>query len=63
MKRTLITALLIGSAALAHAQTAPAAGRQNVNALRTVVEQFLRTQTAGLPGTVTVKVGAIDART
>lgn len=68
MKRTLITALLIGSAALAHAQTTPAAGRrdaghQNVNALRTVVEQFLRTQTAGLPGTVTVKVGAIDART
>ncbi|MFS2023616.1 flagellar basal body P-ring formation chaperone FlgA [Massilia sp. CT11-137] len=63
MKRTLITALLIGSAALAHAQTAPAAGRQNVNTLRTVVEQFLRTQTAGLPGTVTVKVGAIDART
>ncbi len=63
MKRTLITALLIGSAALAHAQTTPAAGRQNVNTLRTVVEQFLRTQTAGLPGTVTVKVGAIDART
>ena len=63
MKRTLITALLIGSAALAHAQTTPASGRQNVNTLRTVVEQFLRTQTAGLPGTVTVKVGAIDART
>ncbi|KQX96716.1 MULTISPECIES: flagellar basal body P-ring formation chaperone FlgA [Massilia] len=63
MKRTLITALLIGAAALAHAQTTPAGGRQNVNTLRTVVEQFLRTQTAGLPGTVTVKVGAIDART
>jgi flagella basal body P-ring formation protein FlgA len=63
MKRTLITALLIGAAALAHAQTTPAGGRQNVNTLRTVVEQFLQTQTAGLPGTVTVKVGAIDART
>jgi flagella basal body P-ring formation protein FlgA len=63
MKRTLITALLAGTAALSHAQTAPAAGRQNVNTLRTVVEQFLQTQTAGLPGTVTVKVGAIDART
>jgi flagella basal body P-ring formation protein FlgA len=65
MKRTLFTALLAGAAccaSLAFAQTA-VAGRQNVNALRTVVEQFLQTQTAGLPGDVTVKVGAIDART
>ncbi|WP_322403744.1 flagellar basal body P-ring formation chaperone FlgA [Massilia luteola] len=62
MKRTLLTALLVGAASLASAQTTPA-GRQNINALRTVVEQFLHTQTAGLPGTVTVKVGAIDART
>jgi flagella basal body P-ring formation protein FlgA len=69
MKRTLLIALLAGTASLAAAQTQPAAtgrrdaGPQNVNALRTVVEQFLQTQTAGLPGTVTVKVGAIDART
>jgi flagella basal body P-ring formation protein FlgA len=62
MKRTLLTALLLGAATLASAQNAPA-GRQNVNALRAVVEQFLQTQTAGLPGDVTVKVGAIDART
>jgi flagella basal body P-ring formation protein FlgA len=65
MKRTLFTALLAGAAccaSLASAQTATT-GRQNVNALRTVVEQFLQTQTAGLPGDVTVKVGAIDART
>ena len=65
MKRTLFTALLAGAAccaSLASAQTA-ATGRQNVNALRTVVEQFLQTQTAGLPGDVTVKVGAIDSRT
>jgi flagella basal body P-ring formation protein FlgA len=55
----------------ASAQTAPAApaagaiagARQNVNALRTVVEQFLQTETAGLPGEVKVKVGAIDPRT
>ena len=47
MKRTILTALLIGTAALSHAQTTPAGGRQNVNALRTVVEQFLQTQTAG----------------
>jgi flagella basal body P-ring formation protein FlgA len=63
MKRTLLIALLAATASLAAAQPQPAAGRQNVAALRTVVEQFLQTQTAGLPGTVTVKVGAIDART
>lgn len=71
MKRTLSAALLCMTSALSlvQAQTAspaagtPAAGaRQNVAALRTVVEQFLQTQTAGLPGTATVKVGAIDAR-
>jgi flagella basal body P-ring formation protein FlgA len=68
MKRKLVKALLLPAAlvsAAAGAQTAaPAAGaRQNVAALRTVVEQFLQTQTAGLPGEVKVKVGAIDART
>jgi flagella basal body P-ring formation protein FlgA len=65
MKRTLfIWAMLATSwTTLAAAQTAPAPGRQNIGALRTVVEQFLQTQTAGLPGTVTVKIGAIDART
>src|SRR3954471_16183021 len=49
----------------AQVQQAPAGapGRQNVAALRGVVEQFLQTQTAGLPGEVTVKVGAIDPRT
>jgi len=68
MKRKLVNALLLSAAffsALAGAQTAaPAAGaRQNVAALRAVVEQFLQTQTAGLPGEVRVKVGAIDSRT
>ena len=72
MKRILVTALLLASG-LAAAQTQPAAGRpdagrpdagrQNVAALRTVVEQFLKTETAGLPGEVSVKVGVIDART
>jgi len=63
MKPTLIGALLLASQ-LATAQTQPAApGRQNVAALRAVVEQFLQTQTAGLPGEVSVKVGTIDART
>jgi flagella basal body P-ring formation protein FlgA len=39
------------------------AQRQNLSALRTVVEQYLQTQTAGLPGQVTVKVGQVDPRT
>jgi flagella basal body P-ring formation protein FlgA len=66
MKRILVPALLLASSlvsSLTCAQTAAAGGRQNVAQLRTVVEQFLQTQTAGLPGEVSVKVGAIDART
>jgi len=69
MKRILITAGLVLASQLAlvqaQAQQAQpvAAGRQNVAVLRTVVEHFLKTETAGLPGDVTVKVGAIDART
>lgn len=70
MKRILISAaLLLASqlppqlAAAQAQQGAPAAGRQNVAALRTVVEQFLQNETAGLPGEVSVKVGTIDPRT
>jgi len=70
MKPIAIPALLLAvQLACAQAQQAQSAagpavsGRQNVAALRAVVEQFLQTQTAGLPGEVTVKVGAIDART
>ena len=37
--------------------------RQDPNALRAVAEQFLLTQAAGLPGEVSVKVGALDPRT
>ena len=36
--------------------------RQQPEAVRAVVEQFLATQSAGLPGQVSVKVGAIDQR-
>lgn len=39
-----------------------AAGRQNLAALRGVVEQYLQTQSAGMPGEVGVKVGAVDQR-
>ena len=45
----------------AQAQTA-SAQRQNLPALRAVVEQYLQTQSAGLPGQVSVKVGAVDQR-
>jgi flagella basal body P-ring formation protein FlgA len=45
--------------------TAPASApaRQDAAALRAAVEQFLLTQGAGLPGEVSVKVGAVDPRT
>lgn len=59
MKSLLLPALLL-STSLAFAQQAPA--RQDAAQLRAVVEQFLATETAGLPGKVTVKVGAIDQR-
>jgi flagella basal body P-ring formation protein FlgA len=61
--RPLFLALL--AAPLAQAATpAPAApARLNPDALRAVAEQFLQTQTAGLPGEVSIKVGAIDPRT
>lgn len=54
-----------GTPVVASAPTAgaPAAGRQNMNALRATIEQFLQTETAGLPGEVKIKVGAIDPRT
>ncbi len=57
MKFTLAIALLL-AAPLALAQGA----RQDPAALRASVEQFLQTETAGLPGKVTVRVGPIDPR-
>jgi len=57
MKSTLAIALLL-AAPLALAQGA----RHDPAALRATVEQFLQTETGGLPGTVTVKVGPIDPR-
>jgi flagella basal body P-ring formation protein FlgA len=41
---------------------ARAADRQEPFAIQQAVENYLRTQTAGLPGTVTYSVGAIDPR-
>jgi len=47
---------------MACATTAQAQGRQDGAAVRKVVEQFLQTQTAGLPGKVTINVNAVDPR-
>ena len=67
MKRTFkrslkLFALLALSTQHAFAQQAAAPARQDTAALRTLVEQFLQVQTGGLPGQVTVTVGALDAR-
>ncbi|NVD73853.1 flagellar basal body P-ring formation protein FlgA [Duganella sp. BJB488] len=60
MKRLLITAALLALLPAAHAQQAPL--RQDAAALKRSVEQFLQVQSGGLPGQVTVAVGAIDPR-
>ena len=41
---------------------APASDRQQPLAIHQAIENYLRAQTAGLPGVVTYTVGAIDAR-
>jgi flagella basal body P-ring formation protein FlgA len=48
--------------ALARQPAAPAAARQDVAALRTVAEQYLKQQSAALPGKVTVLMGQVDPR-
>lgn len=57
MKQLLIIASLFAAAV---ADAAPS--RMEPAALRQVAEQFLQVQTAGLPGKVTVSVGAVDPR-
>jgi flagella basal body P-ring formation protein FlgA len=61
MTRSFFSALFLCfmSAATAQAQQ-PA--HQDAAAVRKVVEQFLQTQTAALPGKVTVAVGQVDSR-
>jgi flagella basal body P-ring formation protein FlgA len=61
MNFKLFTALLLTSS-FALAQQAPAAPRQDLGALKSVVEQYLKTQSAGLPGEASIEVGAIDPR-
>ena len=60
MTSTLLTVLLLTSP-LALAQQ-PVAARQDLGALRKVVEQYLTTQSDGLAGKVSINVGKIDQR-
>ncbi|MBC7683958.1 MAG: flagellar basal body P-ring formation protein FlgA [Bdellovibrionales bacterium] len=65
MKTVLLLLLSLASLAShpAAAQQAPAApARQDLAALRGVVEQYLQAQSAGLPGQVSITVGALDQR-
>ena len=58
--KTALTILLFLAAPFASAQQANA--RQDLDSLRQLAQQFLVTQSAGLPGKVTVTVGALDQR-
>jgi flagella basal body P-ring formation protein FlgA len=58
--KLLTVLLLAGPLVLAQAQAAGT--RQDGVALRKLAEGFLQAQSAGLPGKVTVKVGAVDPR-
>lgn len=58
--KTALLIILSLAAQCAAAQQAPA--RQDLGVLRQVAEQHLQVQAAGLPGTVTITVGALDQR-
>mgnify|MGYP000377278379 CR=1 FL=1 len=60
MKSTLLTALLLMPPLVLAQQ--PAAARQDLGAVRQVVAQYLTSQTAGLPGKVSINVGKLDQR-
>jgi flagella basal body P-ring formation protein FlgA len=59
----LLSALPLLAFSAPQAAQAGVPARQDTNALRAVAEQFLLAQAAGLPGEVSVKVGAVDPRT
>ena len=62
---TLLPALMLACPLVLAQQPAAltaAPARQNTAALRDVVEQFLKAQSAALPGKVKIEVGAIDPR-
>ncbi|QJD89401.1 flagellar basal body P-ring formation protein FlgA [Duganella dendranthematis] len=60
MKPRLLLPALLAIALSASAAAQP--GRQDIAAIKRTVEQFLQVQAGGLPGQVTVTVGAIDPR-
>lgn len=60
MKPRLLLPALLAIALSASASAQP--GRQDIAAIKRTVEQFLQVQAGGLPGQVTVTVGAIDPR-
>ncbi|MGJ9418189.1 flagellar basal body P-ring formation chaperone FlgA [Massilia sp. CMS3.1] len=60
-KNVKLLSVLLLAAPLALAQSSPAK-RQDGAALRTLAEGYLQSQSAGLPGKVTIKVGAVDPR-
>jgi flagella basal body P-ring formation protein FlgA len=63
MKPRLLTTALLAAALSASIGTAAAqGGRQDIAAIKSTVEAFLQVQAGGLPGQVTVTVGAIDPR-
>ncbi|HEX9171205.1 MAG TPA: flagellar basal body P-ring formation chaperone FlgA [Telluria sp.] len=62
MNFKLLPALLLAASSVGAAPTPNAAARQDLAALKAVVSQYLQTQAGGLPGQVTVTVGAIDPR-
>lgn len=63
MKQSFFQTLLLCMMAFAGlAQAQQTGARQDGAAVRKLVEQFLQTQTGGLPGKVTVTVGAVDPR-
>ncbi|GAA4034372.1 flagellar basal body P-ring formation chaperone FlgA [Actimicrobium antarcticum] len=59
MKNVLVAIALLSSLPVLAQQQAP---RQDPAAIRSSVEQFLRTQSVGLPGDVQITVGKLDAR-
>ncbi|EEF22253.1 Flagella basal body P-ring formation protein flgA precursor, putative, partial [Ricinus communis] len=60
MKPRFLPIALLAAALSAGAAAQP--GRQDLAVLKSTVEQFLQVQAGGLPGQVTVTVGAIDPR-
>lgn len=58
----ILSLFLAGTAMLSQLPAQAQAGRQSPDALRETVKQFLQVQSNGLPGQVTVTVGAVDPR-